>query len=193
MFFLCFQFSIKCLRIFERILTINFRFEVKFTVRISCLEIYHEHVYDLSVEEKDRVSLSVREHSTDGFFLEGARLCSCPTYKDAAKFVDLAMKNRQIGEHDMNSRSNRSHCITDLYIDLPRNSPDDATPDSNNQAEVRDFKLNGRMTFVDLAGSERLKSTQSTGKVLQEAGFINRSLYVLGKVLAPNSALLSVQ
>jgi Kinesin motor domain len=42
----------------------------------------------------------------------------------------------------------------------------------------------GRMTFVDLAGSERLKTTQSTGKVLHEAGFINRSLYVLGKVIA---------
>ena len=33
-------------------------------------------------------------------------------------------------------------------------------------------------------GSERLKSTKSTGKVLQEAGFINKSLYVLGKVIA---------
>ena len=42
----------------------------------------------------------------------------------------------------------------------------------------------GRISLVDLAGSERLKSTKSTGKVLQEAGFINKSLYVLGKVIA---------
>jgi len=42
----------------------------------------------------------------------------------------------------------------------------------------------GKVSLVDLAGSERLKATQSTGKVLQEAGFINRLLYVLGKVIA---------
>jgi Kinesin motor domain len=48
----------------------------------------------------------------------------------------------------------------------------------------REYMVMGRMTFVDLAGSERLKTTQSTGKVLHEAGFINRSLYVLGKVIA---------
>ena len=35
-----------------------------------------------------------------------------------------------------------------------------------------------------MTGSERLKSTNSTGKVLQEAGFINKSLYTLGKVIA---------
>ena len=38
---------------------------------------------------------------------------------------------------------------------------------------------NGKMSLVDLAGSERLKSTNSKGKVLQEAGFINKSLYIL--------------
>lgn len=40
----------------------------------------------------------------------------------------------------------------------------------------------GKLIICDLAGSERLKSTHSTGRVLQEAGFINKSLYVLGKV-----------
>jgi hypothetical protein len=35
-----------------------------------------------------------------------------------------------------------------------------------------------------LTGSERLKSTNATGRVLQETGFINKSLYVLGKVIA---------
>ena len=39
------------------------------------------------------------------------------------------------------------------------------------------------MTFVDLAGSERLKETGSSGKMMKEAGHINKSLYVLGKVI----------
>jgi hypothetical protein len=46
------------------------------------------------------------------------------------------------------------------------------------------YTVMGRMTFVDLAGSERLKSTKSSGKILQETGSINTSLYVLGKVIA---------
>merc|ERR1711871_331515 len=74
------------------------------------------------------------------------------------------MRQRQIGAHDLNNRSNRSHCITELHINL------------NGR--------NGKMSLVDLAGSERLKSTNSKGKVLQEAGFINKSLYVLGKVIS---------
>lgn len=48
----------------------------------------------------------------------------------------------------------------------------------------RDYTVMGRMTLVDLAGSERLNKTQSIGKVLMEAGYINKSLYVFGKVIA---------
>lgn len=40
------------------------------------------------------------------------------------------------------------------------------------------------MWNVCVLGSERLKDTKSHGKVLQEAGFINKSIYVLGKVIA---------
>ena len=38
----------------------------KFSLKISCLEIYQEHVYDLFAEERERVSLPVREHMAEG-------------------------------------------------------------------------------------------------------------------------------
>ena len=131
----------------------------------------------------------------------------------------------------MNQRSTRSHCITEIYIDLPSHQINtlgggkqssvisnvtlpivvgDGEKSSNsavigggeskgvgNETGIgtgvgvgigihgdssENFIVMGRMTLVDLAGSERLKSTQSSGKALQEAGFINKSLYVLGKV-----------
>ena len=41
----------------------------------------------------------------------------------------------------------------------------------------------GRMTLVDLAGSERLKETKNSGEAGQEAGHINKSLFVLGTFL----------
>lgn len=39
----------------------------------------------------------------------------------------------------------------------------------------------GKINFVDLAGSEMTKKTKSSGKTLEEANNINKSLMVLGK------------
>lgn len=157
--------------------------QVKYRIRISCLEIYHEHVYDLFADEKERTPLSVREHATEGFFLEGSRLVECKDYEVACAALDVAVKNRQVGGHDLNSRSSRSHCVTEIYIDSVIDERRASFGDL--QSEDHDcYKNHGKMSLIDLAGSERLKNTNSTGKVLQEAGFINRSLYVLGKVIA---------
>eukprot|EP01050_Picozoa_sp_SAG11_P047810 SAG11_NODE_25249_length_361_cov_1.110687_1_plen_119_part_11 len=42
--------------------------------------------------------------------------------------------------------------------------------------------------MVDLAGSERLKQTTSSEALLREAGSINQSLFVLGKVISALSS-----
>lgn len=41
----------------------------------------------------------------------------------------------------------------------------------------------GKINFVDLAGSEMTKKTGSSGKTLEEANNINKSLMVLGEYL----------
>lgn len=41
-----------------------------------------------------------------------------------------------------------------------------------------------QIVFVDLAGSERIKNTGSCGEALKETANINRSLFMLGKVIA---------
>ena len=68
----------------------------------------------------------------------------------------------------MNVRSSRSHFLITLYVD--------AGHDEGLQA--RTF---GRLSIIDLAGSERLRKTKSTK--VHETGFINKSLYTLGKVI----------
>jgi hypothetical protein len=167
---------------------------VQFTIKLSCLEIYHEQVFDLFADEKDRAPLSVREHAVEGFFIEGCKLVDCASFPIANAALDAAVKNRQIGSHDLNSRSSRSHCLTEVHIEIPVTVGADGAigggvsygesgnPDGG--LAQGEYMSRGKISLVDLAGSERLKTTKSTGKVLQEAGFINKSLYVLGKVIA---------
>jgi hypothetical protein len=156
------------------------------------------------VEEKDRVALIVREHATEGFFLEGSRLVSCSTINEAVKVLNHAMKHRRIGSHELNNRSNRSHCITDIFIDVDKKPVDSETAEDKNdgdddndddlskgerlerkmekqlaQLTSKNNKYHGKISLIDLAGSERLKNTNSTGKVLLEAGFINRFIILL--------------
>jgi len=40
-----------------------------------------------------------------------------------------------------------------------------------------------KLNFVDLAGSERQKQSGTSGSRLKEAGNINKSLTILGKIL----------
>lgn len=170
---------------------------VQFSIKISCLEIYHEQVFDLFAEERDRAPLAVREHAADGFFIEGCKLVDCATFPIANAALDAAVKNRQTGSHDLNSRSSRSHCLTEIHIEIPVTVGQDgainggvtygagaAGDRGSSGLEQGEYMSRGKVSLVDLAGSERLKTTKSTGKVLQEAGFINKSLYVLGKVIA---------
>jgi hypothetical protein len=174
---------------------------MKYSVRISCLEIYHENVYDLLSDDRKPASLPVREHAIEGFFLEGSKMVTCTNFKQACSVIDIAMRHRHIGENDVNIRSNRSHCITEIYVDVTNESD---TNNENNATSTDEEKGNdaaggtgsrlfrqadgvmksGKLSLIDLAGSERLKSSRTTRTRLQEAGFINKSLYVLGKVIA---------
>jgi hypothetical protein len=173
---------------------------MEYIVRISCVELYQEQLYDLLGEDKgapgERPSLSLREHPKHGFFIERCQLISCHTVSDAKRVIEKALRCRQIGSHDMNHRSNRSHFITDISVELPGQTlrhqkntllnDEIALASSSGEPldENREYTIMGKVSFVDLAGSERLKDTRSTGKVLHETGSINSSLYVLGKVIS---------
>lgn len=144
------------------------RLNVKYTLRLSCMEIYKEQVYDLLVEGEDRkLPLQVREHNRDGFFLENCTMLPCGNADEACTFLDRAMMYRRIGSHDMNSRSNRSHCLTDIFIELPGQAALQSIVDAANaqgkeqdfpgleglQSEMendREYTVMGRITLVDL-------------------------------------------
>ena len=75
---------------------------VKYTLRMSCTEIYKEQVYDLMAEGDDRKTpLQVREHSTDGFFLENCVMAPCGDASSACSLLEKSMRHRRIGSHNL--------------------------------------------------------------------------------------------
>ena len=64
----------------------------------------------------------------------------------------------------MNEVSSRSHMIITLTV---------------NKFEEDDSITSAKLNLVDLAGSEKLKHSQSRGKQMKEACYINLSLFTL--------------
>jgi hypothetical protein len=143
----------------------------KYYIKASFLEIYNEQINDL-LNPSSSASLQVRWDQKQGFFVEGLLVLECKNPEDIVEVLLQGMKNRKKGTHKLNKDSSRSHSILTLYI----------ISEFTNHGET--YKKYGKVSFVDLAGSERLKETQSQGGMLKETGNINRSLFVLGKVIS---------
>lgn len=76
-------------------------------------------------------------------------------------------KVRVVGGTAMNKTSSRSHAIFTVYY----------------KESHKKKKFEAKFNIVDLAGSERQTKTGATGKRLEEANNINRSLTNLGIVI----------
>lgn len=145
---------------------------VRTTVRASMAELYNEQVYDLLNLTGE--SLNLRWNASQGFFVQGQLVVQCDTVEDVLAVVTEGHKNRTVGSHALNLDSSRSHSLLTLMIERVVLDPD--TGDG--------LTRRSKLVFVDLAGSERLKESKSEGLSALETRQINKSLFVLGKVIA---------
>ena len=97
----------------------------------------------------------------------------CTSKADLIAILHEGIKNRKTGSHKLNADSSRSHSILTVYL-ISDTEGDDGYI----------FKKYGKISFVDLAGSERLKDSESKGEMVKETGNINKSLFMLGKVIS---------
>jgi hypothetical protein len=134
------------------------------------LEIYNEQINDLL--NIGNTNLQIRWDQRQGFFVEGLLVIECKKPEDIVEVILQGTKNRKKGSHELNKDSSRSHTILTVYVI------------SEFQSQGQNFKKYGKISFVDLAGSERLKETHSSGGMIKETGNINKSLFVLGKVIS---------
>jgi len=142
----------------------------KYYIKVSFLEIYNEQINDLL--NPTNTNLQIRWDQKQGFFVEGLLVIECKKPQDIVEIILQGTKNRKKGSHDLNKDSSRSHSILSVYLISEYNSGGES------------YKKYGKISFVDLAGSERLKETNSKGGMVKETGNINKSLFVLGKVIS---------
>ena len=144
---------------------------VAHVVRCTYLEIYNEAIYDL-LSGDNETQLQERWEPQRGFYVPGLRAVECDRLEDALAVVSMGTRNRRVGSHELNKDSSRSHSIMTVSIETH------ATRDGVTMSKF------GKVSFIDLAGSERLKSSKSDGVMAKETANINRSLFMLGKVIA---------
>ncbi|KAI0213411.1 Kinesin-like protein KIF9 [Lamellibrachia satsuma] len=144
------------------------------SVRISYLEIYNETMFDLlstlpeSMAVMDQVTpLTVHEDPEYGVYVKGLSCHLAQNEEEALNLLFEGETNRAIAAHTLNKMSSRSHCIFTIYME------------THSRLQSNAKYLLSKLNFVDLAGSERLKKTNSAGKTLTEAMYINKSLSFL--------------
>eukprot|EP00917_Polyrhabdina_sp_WS-2016_P029235 GHVP01062306.1.p1 GENE.GHVP01062306.1~~GHVP01062306.1.p1 ORF type:complete len:478 (+),score=76.37 GHVP01062306.1:338-1771(+) len=138
-------------------------------VTMSILEIYNDVVKDLLT---GGTVCEVRMDQKGNVAVPGLKTEVVRDSNQVREWINVAAKCRSVGATAMNDKSSRSHSI--LQFNIQR---------SSNSTTVR-----GVLNMVDLAGSERVEKSQVKGDRMKEAQNINKSLSLLGDVIAAMGA-----
>ncbi|EQC42532.1 hypothetical protein, variant [Saprolegnia diclina VS20] len=136
-------------------------------VSTGLFEVYQEKIQDLL--NPSNAHLRIREDKLErGIWVQGAADIVVSDPPSALRLVQKGLAGRSMGAHLMNAESSRSHCIFMLTV---------------TQRFSSGLKQTGKLYLVDLAGSEMVRKTAASGKRLDEAKHINKSLTALGLVI----------
>jgi len=140
---------------------------LEFVVKVSYVELYREKIRDLL--ETRSVSMAIREHKTNGIYIEGVKQPYVTTSDDVLWHLEEGGHNRATSSTRMNETSSRSHAVFIFRLIA--------------EDKVTHSKKMSKLMMVDLAGSEKVRKTQAQGQRLEEAKGINQSLSTLGRVI----------
>ena len=158
--------------------------DIHFSVWISFAEIYNENIYDMLEKIPDvkrkgdkprKIPLKLAEDKDGAVYIKGLKEIQVNSADEAYQLLMIGRENLQFAATRLNHHSSRSHCIFNIkIIKVPSNKVYKEQP---HLARI------SMLSFCDLAGSERIKKTLNTGDRQKEAGNINTSLLVLGRVI----------
>eukprot|EP01118_Nematostelium_gracile_P003663 TRINITY_DN14236_c0_g1_i1.p1 TRINITY_DN14236_c0_g1~~TRINITY_DN14236_c0_g1_i1.p1 ORF type:complete len:269 (-),score=69.42 TRINITY_DN14236_c0_g1_i1:265-1071(-) len=136
----------------------------EYAIKCSFLEIYKERIRDLlNPASQDAAGLKIRESPQKGVWIEGLTEEFISSEEEIEELIALGEKCRSVAYTDMNATSSRSHSVFMITIE---------------QKLEDGSQKSGKLNLVDLAGSERIAKTNASGKQLEEAKMINKSLPV---------------
>jgi centromeric protein E len=152
--------------------------QIKYTLKVSYLEVYNEEINDLLGEPGSSNSKNLKivsEDSVRGAVIGGLVEEVAQTPEDFMAILKRGESSRSYASTEMNNESSRSHTIYRVTIESI-DIPEDGSPPTGGGKVAY-------LNLVDLAGSERQKSTKAEGKTLKEGSNINKSLLALGAVI----------
>ena len=159
---------------------VNNRVEYDFKVSVTYMEIYNERIFDLlsGPIEDQRHDFPIIEDKTGlrGTYVKGLHQEEIRSEEEALHYLFKGNEVRTTARHQLNERSNRSHCIYTLHIE------------QRSKLGAAEKVLLSKLHLVDLAGSERLKkaiepapgtSRAADAAIKRESMYINKSLTYL--------------
>lgn len=144
--------------------------QYSYSVRLSYLEIYNEHVRDLLIDNSD--NLMIVEDLVKGVIVSGLTETDIYGEADVMDIINKGNSRRTMAPTGANQFSSRSHAIIQIAVEK--------------RPHVRDLKhdvVSAKLSLIDLAGSERAAATENRGIRMVEGANINRSLLALGNCI----------
>lgn len=144
--------------------------EYSYEVKVSCLEVYNEKLYDLFVA--DSPYLEMREDDAGNVCVPRLSVEHPRTVEEVQSMLALANSRRKQSPTDANAESSRSHAVFQVTVLRTPRTVGLTAPTSI-----------GKLSLIDLAGSERASQSKNRNQQLIEGANINRSLLALNSCI----------
>ncbi|KAJ2782043.1 hypothetical protein H4R18_002505 [Coemansia javaensis] len=148
----------------------------EFYVRVSYVELYNEELRDLLAGDNGGGGeLRVFDSGTDkGVIIQGLEDKIVTSAREAIGLMQGGATRRRVAATRCNDTSSRSHAIFTVTVFIRERAV---------TVEGEDIVKLGKLNLVDLAGSENIGRSGAQDARAREAGNINKSLLVLGRVI----------
>uniref|UniRef100_A0A2P2MQ40 Kinesin-like protein n=1 Tax=Rhizophora mucronata TaxID=61149 RepID=A0A2P2MQ40_RHIMU len=152
----------------------------EYNMKVTFLELYNEEITDLLapeetskfIDDKSKKPIALMEDGKGSVFVRGLEEEIVCTANEIYQILEKGSAKRRTAETLLNKQSSRSHSIFSITIHIKEYTP-----------EGEEMIKCGKLNLVDLAGSENISRSGAKESRAREAGEINKSLLMLGRVI----------
>ncbi|XP_049518142.1 kinesin-like protein KIF11 [Dermacentor silvarum] len=148
--------------------------DLKFTIKVSFLELYNEELFDLlsALEGTSRLNIFEDSSRKGSVIIQGLKEITVRNHDEVLLMLQKGAAKRQTAATLLHATSSRSHSVFSITIHTCEKT-------DSGEKLIKSAKLN----LVDLAGSENIGRSGAIDMRAREAASINQSLLALGRVI----------